>query len=242
MSRFVLGVPGSRTMRAPVVVFTTLVLLVSLFIAACGSSTATVRATATMAPTPMPTPAILFQADWSRGLGGWQATPGWSVVNGVLRNDPSAEQRLTIPFQPPAGAYAIEIELQVVNVTVKGGFFLFDVPAGPNGDGFETGITGLRTAGGVRPNGDHPTIRTLITPLSDQDTTVSIRSQADYEPGDQMRTYRIVVDGKALRMYVDGRFYVSGDSTRGPSLVAAPLLFHVDGAVFHIAGLRIYAL
>lgn len=241
MPRFTLDRSGVRPTHTPILASVALVLLATLLVAACGSASVTVRPTPTHAPQPTATPTVLFQADWSHGLAGWQATSGWSVANGALQNSLGAERSFTIPYQPPVAAFAIEVDLQIVNPT-KGGYFIIDVPAGQDGDGFQTGVTGLRAPGGVRPNGDHPTIRTLITPLYDQDTTVNIRSQTDYEPGDQVRAYRINVDAKAIQMYVDGRFYVSGDSTRGPHLASGPLVFRVAGALINVTGLRILAL
>ncbi len=58
-------------------------------LAACGIGTNT-------GPTPIskhapPTPArppkgtMLFEADWSHGLTGWQATAGWKVINGIFQ-------------------------------------------------------------------------------------------------------------------------------------------------------------
>lgn len=219
-----------------------LLVWMSLMVVACGGSQVTVRNTTMAAATPAPTPVTLFQADWSRGLDGWHATPGWNVVNGALQNDLGAERSLTIPYTPAVGTYAIEFDLQVVEIPSKGGYFILDVPSGASGDGYQTGVTGLRVPGTVRPNGDHAIIQTRIAPAGDQEMAVAIRSTTDYEPGDQVRTYRLVVDGKALRLYVNGRFYVAGVTTRGPQLANGPLVLRVAGARFRITGLRILAL
>lgn len=240
MPRFFFGRPGLRPVRTSVLASTALLMLVTLAFVACGGSSAAVQPTATV-PKPTPTPTILFQADWTHGLDGWHATPGWHVVNGGLQNDLGAERSLTIPYQPPAGAYAIELDLQIVSIPSKDGYYIFDVPAGVNGDGYQAGVQGLRVPGDTRPNGDHAAIRTLISPLNDQDTSLAIRAQTDYEPGDQVRTYRVVVDGKSLDMYVDGRFYVATATTRGPSLATGPLVLRVSGALFRITGLRVLA-
>ena len=216
-----------------------LLVWMSLILAACGGIGALPpppRPASTA--TPKPTPAILFQADWSHGLDGWHATSGWNVVNGALENVLGAERTLTIPYTPTTGTYAIEFDLQVVQIPSRGGYYILDVPEGAGGDGYQTGVTGLRVPG-PRPSGDHQIIQTRISPLADQETALSVRSMTDYEPGDQVKTYRLVVDGKSLQLYVNGRFYVAGQSTRGPRLANGPLVLRVNGAQFRITGLRI---
>jgi hypothetical protein len=202
---------------------------------ACGNLQGSVaRPTATAAPQ------VRFTADWSQGLSGWQATPGWTVTNGALETSTADGLALTIPYQPPSGDYTVELDLQVVSVVGNSGFYILDVASTPSADGYQAGVVGLR-APGPRPNGDHPTITTSIMPIGDQDTVTNESPVADFEPGDGIKTYRIRVSDSSVLLYVDGRFFVVASSTKPAHLAPGPLVLKVSSAHLHITGLRVIA-
>jgi hypothetical protein len=210
-----------------------------LALAACaGTSSGVAHPVPTATATPIPQ--VRFAADWSQGLGGWQATPGWSVTNGALESSTGDGLALSIPYRPPTSTYTIEIDLAVVDVARDGGYFIFDVPSAAGADGYQAGVNGLR-APGPHPYADHPTIRATITPLGDQDSSTRVRPEADIEPGDGVNTYRIAVDGPAVAVYVNGRFEVAGSSTGTPRLATGPLILRVQAAQVRISGLRVIA-
>ncbi len=104
-----------RLQQSPILlVFLVGFLLFSLGACAAGTSSTTVPpqstapATGHPSPTPTPLPAgiVLYQADWSHGLAGWQGTQGWKVVQGQLETDSGGSATLIIPYQPPVGDYA----------------------------------------------------------------------------------------------------------------------------------------
>ena len=75
----------------------------------------------TPAPTPKPAPGtVLYQADWSSGLNGWPGLYGWKVLNGMLLNDGSNNDRtnwIAAPYEPGVADiadYAVEAEIQLV--------------------------------------------------------------------------------------------------------------------------------
>jgi hypothetical protein len=183
---------------------------------------------------------VRFTADWSQGLSGWQATPGWTVTNGTLESSTATGLALTIPYQPPAGTYTVEIDLQVVSVPANGGYYRLEVPASPSADGYSAGVFNLR-APGPRPNGDHPTITTGIDPTGDQDSTSGDLPVADFEPGERVRTYQIEVNSSSVSLYVDGHFFVVASSTKSAPLATGPLRLAVSGAQVRITGLRVIA-
>src|SRR5690348_14787925 len=76
-------------------------------LAACAPSQPTIK-TATTTAQPTPAPRLVYQADWSHGLSGWMATPGWTVSGGVLVSDMGADHQITSPFRPTTSDYAVE--------------------------------------------------------------------------------------------------------------------------------------
>src|SRR5437763_1487430 len=76
---------------------------------------------ASLSPT-LPSGTLLYQADWSHGLAGWQASEGWKVMNGALQSNGGSKLSITIPYEPTVPNYAIEFRLQIVNVPENGGF------------------------------------------------------------------------------------------------------------------------
>ncbi len=115
--------------RRPLVVAGMLVILVAIIAGAiwgvtrsnAGGATAqgTARATATAVPR------VLYQANWSRGAGGWTLPAGAKAENGNLVIDSKSLVRVPIPYVP-AGNYALEMDFQIEAVTV-GGHFGFNV-------------------------------------------------------------------------------------------------------------------
>src|SRR5215475_7938697 len=61
---------------------------------------------ASLSPTP-PAGSVLYQADWSQGLVGWQASEGWRVMNGILQSYGGSKLSITIPYEPTVPNYAI---------------------------------------------------------------------------------------------------------------------------------------
>jgi hypothetical protein len=185
-------------------------------------------------------PQLRFSADWSKGLAGWQATSGWAVTNGALESSTANGLSLTIPYTPPLGNYAIELDLQVLNVPRNGGGYVVDVPAASPIDGYQAGVGGLLVSG-PRPFGDHPTILTIIHPQDDQASLNNNFGVADFEPRDTVRTYRIEVDGSLVTLSVDGHTYVEAESTKDSPLASGPLTLQVNAVQLRITALRVYA-
>lgn len=128
---------------------------------------------------------ILYQANWSEGMDGWQAVGGWQVVNGMLVNDGSAQGvTLHAPYQPEGVSnYAVEAEIQIVSIPQRKAFGLLVR------DGYLGGINWWSYK-----NVRHPFIGTATETLA----------QNDYEPGNSWHKYRIEAYGNRLKLLIDG--------------------------------------
>ena len=74
-------------------------------------------------PTPEPAaPVLLYQADWSGGLGDWVGTGDWTTEGGNLVNSGGqGYAAIYSPFQPIAGtSYVVEAEMQIDTPTSSG--------------------------------------------------------------------------------------------------------------------------
>ena len=186
-------------------------LLFSLGACAAGTSSTTVAPHATVpatehpSPTPTPLPAgiVLYQADWSHGLAGWQGTQGWKVVHGQLETDSSDSATLIIPYRPPVSDYAVEIRLQIVRLLSQNGgssFAIFATKA-PGKDGYEAGVnTLLGTA--PHPMAAHPASQVSLDPISDVAPGSGL--PIAYYPRPGWHIYSVEVRGNEARLLVDG--------------------------------------
>jgi hypothetical protein len=211
-----------------------------LSLAACGGPSG---AAPTPTTTPQPTaaatatPAVLYQADWSRGLAGWNATPGWSIMDGALQSDTGDNRSVTIPYQPAASNYAVEFQLQIVTIPQTGGYFVLSADQAPGRAGYFAGVHSLRA--GAQQYADHPNISIYTDPLDDEDPNAASLAVHDYEPGSASRTYRVAVTGSAAVFTVDGHTWSTAVSTQTPQLSSGPLHLTCSGVAIRISAVRI---
>lgn len=235
--------PARRAPHETVLLSLGIVLLATLLLAACAGGSTTVAHAPT--PTPPPaataTPALLYQADWSHGLAGWNASAGWSIVNGAAQSDTGTSRALTIPYQPTTPDYTVEFDLQVLAIPSDGGYYGLSAAPSASASGYGAGVYSLRAPGVPRPNGDHPTIFTVIEPQDAQDPSTIANSVKDFEPGDAVRTYRVEVSGNAALLYVDGHFFTSAQSIATAHLSAGPLSITCGTVAIRLVAVRIYA-
>lgn len=195
-------------------VFMLLVTLVGMYVQSSSAQDedeqdlrATIEAQATLIAELEATPAseiTLFEIEWSDGLNGWSAPIEWQVVNGTLVNDgtgPDQEVWVVAPFEPQTQDYAVEAEILFINRNrdsvincVDAGFGL--VARGDGQSGYFGGILNLEEL--CLGGNDFAGIR-LGTENSDS------LSQTRYTLGDDWHTYRLEVEGNAIRLYIDGR-------------------------------------
>jgi hypothetical protein len=180
---------------------------------------------------------VLFQADWSRGLAGWQATPGWSVADGVVVSDTGDNRTLTIPYRPAGPNYTIELQLQITSVPQSGGEVLLAAPATAGQDGYLAGANHLLTQR-VGTFADHPQFGIIIDPLGDNQS-VSLTPFIDYEHNFIVHTYRIEVRGPRATFLSDNHILVASRSTATPTLSTGPFKLTCGGAAVRLTALRI---
>lgn len=199
--------------------------------------TTTAQASATAAPQ------LVYQADWSHGLAGWKATPGWSVSGGVLRSDMGSDREITSPFQPTTPSYAVEVRLQVTNA-LQNGPTQYELSADPTTsiDGFIALFEHIVFSQG-RLFPDHPHVVVYINPMIDQqDTGVNTFQIHDFELGTLARTYRVEVRGSAVTLLIDGRVVSWARSAKAPQLSAGALHFSTTGVALRLSDFKVYSL
>ena len=223
-----------------------LALLVLLLLVACSPSASPASPQPSPGSTPRPslsptpsTGTVLYQADWSHGLAGWQASEGWKVMNGVLQSNVGSKLSITIPYEPTIPNYAIEFRLQIVNVPENGGFLTLSADPAARKDGYVATIFNLLKPS-PRTSGLAPQLTTLIDPENHMDTEdAQVR---DYDPGSAWKIYRVEVSGPHVVFIIDDARLSQAVSTKTDTLSQGPIHFLCGGVVLRISNFRIVAL
>ncbi len=216
----------------------------SIVLIACTTGSAPPQAIRQPTPTPSPTPSgppsgtLLYQSNWSHGLAGWHASPGWRVVGGMLISDLSSNNSLTVPYLSGVPNYTLEVRFQIVSVPQNGGSFVVTANRTPDKDGYTAGILRLLSPA---PHSEfaNPQIQVYLNPLSDMDAGLVV---SDYEPGSLWHTYDIEVNGSSVTLRIDGLGKSSTSSNQTSLLSSGP--FHVvsSQAVVRISNVNITVL
>lgn len=228
-------------------------------LAACASAqpnlrtpTATAQAnpTATAFPSATPVPRLVYQADWSHGLAGWKATPGWTVSGGVLQSDLGSDREITSPFHPTTPNYAVQFQLQLVSVsqTIPTEYSLGADPSS-GADGYVALFDHVMLHPCMFACHPHEVI--YIDPMADQvggtgAGSYSANSGAyqvhDFEPGTRVLTYRIEVRGSDARLLIDGQFASWAHGIKTAQLSAGPIRFSCTGVELRLSDFKVYSL
>lgn len=230
----------SRAMNA---LMPTLCLL--LFLAACSTGPTTpLVASPTPKPTPTPSPlvkagTVLYQADWSHDLNGWQGS-GWRSVQGQLETTQDGTFTIMAPYQPVVHNYAIEVQIQIGQLFhPTSGYFSIFAQSASGQDGFQAGVNRFMEPG-PKPNGQNPQVQIRIDPPSSMERGDGM--PRDYEPRDNWHTYRIEVQDTLASLLVDGSEVSSASTTVTPVLSTGPIGITGSGAIITVKGFRIIAL
>jgi len=159
------------------------------------SATAQVQVSPTLSG---PKGTVLYQANWSHGLGGWQGPKAWTVDGGQLVTNSLTTTSIVVPYRPVVANYAIETRVQFARVLVNihNGFIVYANDE-PGKDGYQAQVYQLALRGaGMAPPGyiDIATDKLIGTTFE----------QHDYQPGTVWHTYRIEVVGDQATLFVDG--------------------------------------
>lgn len=153
---------------------------------------------------------VLYQADWSAGLGGWVGSGDWHWLNGMVANDGTHSDNynddnitLTAPYRVDATAdYAVEMQVQFVRW--KGGM----IGPGPE-SGSAIGLVARGTKAGSYVAGyssawggtqwDSPT-----SFLAMNAHNVQVMDTLPFTPGDAWHTIRLELKGNTVKVLIDG--------------------------------------
>lgn len=204
------------------------------------SSTEGSGSTPTMSIPAQSPPRLPYQADWSRGMGGWVGSEDWTTVNGMLVNNGGRDSQqisITAPISLDAVRdYVVEADIQLVKYSDEGSTsalnsFGLIVRSGDNNSGYGVGhcvsVRGLTfVPEECAPNqpevgaansspGDvapPPAFVTLIQTADDQDREVI--KVAPFRPRDSWHHYRAEVKGNTIRLLIDGTEILTATDNR----------------------------
>ncbi len=212
-------------------------------LAACGAGTNTVTTPiskhASPAPARPPKGTVLFEADWSRGLTGWQATAGWKVLNGILQSDQSDNSMLTVPYRPVVTSYAIEFRARIVKVPSNNaafGSFLISADAAPGRDGYKAVVIQIPGAG-PHPQSVHPQVEVYTEPIDPSNPGTA----HDQEFGSQWHTFRVETQKSLVNFSIDGQLSGRSASNQTSILSNGPIKLVVSSIILQVSDFRITA-
>ncbi len=150
-------------------------------------------------PTPsVPKGTVLYRANWSHGMDGWQGPKAWTTVGGQLVTKSVATTSIVVPYKLSVANYAIEARVQFAQmlVNIHNGFIIY-ANEQPGKDGYQAQMYqfALRGAGMDAPG---------YIDIATDKLIISTFQQHDFQPGSSWHTYRIEVMGDQATLYVDG--------------------------------------
>ncbi len=189
-------------------------------------------------PTTLPKGTLLYQSDWSHGLGGWRGSAGWKLTRGMLQSDLSNNNFITSPYTPTVPNYAIEVRFQIVSVPHNGGSFVIIADKAPGKDGYTAGILNLLGPG---PHSEfaNPQVQVYLDPMGDMASPMQV---SDYEPGSGWHTYRVEVQGPEVDFFIDGLKRSSAYSMQTNLLSDGPIQLETEQAIVRVLSVRMTAL
>lgn len=157
-------------------------------------------------PTSNPKPApgtVICQADASKGWNGWNGTPDWKILNGMLISDGTyniSEGPPTIVAPCQLGGatnYAVETKIQVLKNTYPTcfGIDVRGTPTSTTANGWQGYIGTVYVACN---NGNS------LLALNADNMNNSNLTSAPFNPGTAYHTYRVEVKDNQLRFLIDG--------------------------------------
>jgi hypothetical protein len=158
---------------------------------ASATPTITPTPTATATPTPSPAGTVLYETDWSGGLGDWIGTADWQVVDGTLVNDGSRPSLSLLGprTRGPVTDYAVEAQILRVG-----------------GDGLGVFVRRAEDQRGYLAG-----LYLNFAMISGREPFNSFASR-EFKNRDGWHTYRLEVRGNNFRLAIDGlRLFEASD-------------------------------
>jgi hypothetical protein len=203
---------------------------------ACSQSTTAMPKPAHPTATPLSKGALLYRANWSKGLAGWQATAGWRVVGGDVQTDGKDDRTLTVPYRPVVSNYAIEFRMRIVTLPPLGsdfGSFLVSAEQEPDKDGYQAGIIQI-PGPGPHPLSVHPQVEVYTEPVDPSNPGTA----HDQEFGFTWHSYRIEVRGGVVNFSIDGQVSGRASSNQTSMLSHGPIQVEVSNVVVEVSDFR----
>lgn len=187
-------------------------------------------------PTPsVPKGTVLYQANWSHGLAGWQGPKAWTVDGGQLVTNSLTTTSIVVPYRPTVANYAIETRVQFAQMLVNSNnAFIVYADAEPGKDGYEAQIYNLALRGaGMAPTG--------YIDIATDKLISSTFEPHDYPPGSVWHTYRIEVVGDQATLFNDGT-QISRSITQEDAISNGPIGLTSWGFALRVSSFVITAL
>jgi hypothetical protein len=182
---------------------------------------------------------VLYQADWSHGLDGWQTAPGWQLHDGFLQTNGAAKLVITAPYHIPVSDYAVEARIQIMSVAPAGGYLGIKAEKAPGRDGYVANVLNLLKAGNY-PNGLHPQAQVYLDPMKSMERGTF--ETIDYDPKLQWHTYRVEIRGAWVRFFIDNVAISDATSISTDHLSNGPIAIDGSLAVLRVSSFSISAL
>lgn len=211
------------------------------------SATETPKPTEKPTETPLPTPSekMLYEADWSTGLNGWNGSPDWKTVSGMLVNDGTGNFPSSGIITPPFNAsdisdFAIETEMQVFRPPETCAVHFGIIVRARQPEGRLTGyMLGRRnTFCSVPSDGD---ILIALYEGPNKAWDVGALAELELQGDSKWHKYRFEIQGNIFRVYLDGVLAVEAVDNRfldGGSL----LMYSAPSTVLNVRSFKILEL
>ncbi|MGH8908337.1 MAG: family 16 glycoside hydrolase [Egibacteraceae bacterium] len=132
-------------------------------------------------------PNLVYEADWSSGIGGWAGGTGWKTLNGALLNDGTGDFFGPLFADFDSGSLAdLAVEAEIRVTRGSGTSFGIEVRVDGNGGGYAAGLYKARTFVWYLDGGN---------PISEGEA---------FDPGGDWHTYRVEAKDNVVTLLVDG--------------------------------------
>lgn len=171
----------------------------------------------TLSPTTSPTPSqsgtLLYQADWSKDMGGWQSETGWGIENDMLvmqaTSTTTASQDLAgtgplfaaiAPYQPNTANYTVEAQVNIpgndstVGIFVRGDDNMVHPNATTSGKGYNCELTDATTSG----------FHTMLVNIAGEDFKPSNQKVTSLS-SQTWETIRVEANGNSIKFFINGQ-------------------------------------
>ncbi|GCE11637.1 hypothetical protein KTT_14960 [Tengunoibacter tsumagoiensis] len=173
-------------------------------------------------PTEVPAGTVLYQSDWSKGLGDWQGDSGWQVSDASLKTDANGMYTITSPYTPQLENYVVEVHLKILKIPQSGGGIEVIADPAKQKSGYQAGLINLLAPDALHTFAVHPEALVLFVPSSSSEANTASQYH-DFEPGYNWITYRVEVKKSWVGLYINNQLVSYGSSADTSQLSVGPI-------------------